>query len=287
MSLFLDATNPLGFDPVGFTRSLQALDVPVPDELNEIVALADAAMEAAPDRTEIDTLVADVTAGDITPDELPDRIVKAAEALVLTRGAGHPIGQVRDAIKRPLLRRALNVTAAHAAEIDQALAAPLARAVEHLEAAAAVLGDSAPDPGRTPQGGPVVHEAIQRWKQGNDMLQSIARIRETLAKNCRYGGYPMTATRWCELGSAGDHDRFMGTTKNLSLSQLWRAVPAGFRLSIVSPERAAELGAAIAAERAEAERRRNKTSVKRHNKRVERELAAWRSVGVEIGGHGA
>lgn len=285
MSLFIDATNPLGFNPVEITRSLQALDVPVPDELNEIVALADAAMKVSPDRTEVDTLVADVTAGDITPDELPGRIVKAAEALVLKSGPNHPISQVRDAIKRPLLRRALNVTAAHAADIDQSLSAPLARAVEHLEAAAQVLGPNPPDPGRTPQGGPVIQEAIQRWQQGNDMLRSIVRIREVLTRNLRYGPFPMTATRWCELTTAADHDRFLSTTNHMSSSQLWRAVPAGFRLSIVSPERAAELDAAIAAERAEQERRRNQNAVKRHNKRVERELAAWRAVGVELDRH--
>src|SRR5690606_32313652 len=104
-----------------------------------------------------------------TPDELPDRIIKAAEALLLTSGAGHPISQVRNAIAGPLRQRALNVAAAHAADIDQSLAAPLARAVEHLEAAAQVLGPNPPDPGRTPQGGPVIQEAIQRWQQGNDM----------------------------------------------------------------------------------------------------------------------
>lgn len=285
MSIFASATNPLAFDPSGFVAQLRALDVPVPADLEEIIAVAAAAGRVAPDRTVFDTLVADAAAGRLSADEVHDRVLEAAQSLLLTSGSPHPIGRVREALADPLRRRALAAIAANAADIDQALAAPLAQAVDHLEHAAQVLGDSAPDPGRTPQGGPVAQEAAQRWQQGHAMLDSIRRIRDTLAQNCRYGGYPMTATRWCELTTPADHDRFMSTTQNLS--QLWRAVPAGYQLTIIPPERAAELEAAIAKERAQQERRRNQTSVKRHNKRVERELAAWRAVGVEIGDHRA
>jgi len=117
------------------------------------------------------------------------------------------------------------------------------------------------------------------------MLDSIRRIRTTLAQHCRYGGYPLPATRWCELTTAADHDRFLSATRNLN--ELWRAVSAGYQLTIISPERAAELDAAIAAERAEEELHRRQKAAKRHNKRVERELAAWRSVGVELDRPGA
>ena len=281
MSIFLSATNPLAFDPSGFVDQLRALDVPVPADLEEIMAVAAAAGRVNPDRTVFDTLVADAAAGRLSADEVHDRIIEAAQSLLLTTGSPHPIGRVREALADPLRRRALAAIAANAAEIERSLADPLARAVDHLEAAAAVLGDSAPDPGRTPQGGPVAQEAAQRWQQGYAMLDSIRRIRTTLAQHCRY--YPLGATRWCELTTVADHDRFLSTTKDMS--QLWRAVPAGFRLSIVTPERAAELDAAIAAERAEEELHRRQKAAKRHNKRVERELAAWRAAGVELDAH--
>lgn len=283
MSIFLTATNPMAFDPSGFVAQLRALDVPVPEDLDKIIAVAVAAGKVDPDRSTLDALVDDAAAGRLTPDEMHDRIIEAAQSLVLKTGSPHPIGRVFESIAGPLRRRALTVIAAAAPEIERSLSAPLARAVEHLEAAAQVLGDSAPDPGRTPQGGPVAREAVQRWQQGNDMLRSIRRIRKELVEKCRYGSFPVGPTRWCELTTAADYDRFRSATQDMS--QLWRAVPSGFRLSIVTPERAAELDAQIAEERAEAERRRNQNAVKRHNKRVERELAAWRSVGVELDRH--
>src|SRR5690606_17951662 len=170
--------------------------------------VAAAAGRVNPDRTVFDTLVADAAAGRLSADEVPDRIIQAAQSLLLTSGSPHPIGRVREALAAPLRRRALAAIAANAAEIDQSLSAPLAQAVDHLQHAAQVLGDSAPDPGRTPQGGPVAQEAAQRWQQGYAMLDSIQRIRNTLVEKCRYGTYPVGPTRWCELTTVADHDRF-------------------------------------------------------------------------------